>query len=555
MFKRKTNKLSHVDGLSNNEKLINGFAWLSAGLLLSRLIGAIYIIFWSKWIGEHYELANSLYAIAYNPYVLFIDVATAGFPMAITKQVSQLNAQNEYKASMQLFKYCAFVMLAFGIIAASVFYFSAGFISQNSVQPTKDVMDNIRVLRTLTPTLVILPVISILRGFFQGNQQMNTPALSQIIEQFVRVGYMLGMTYYVMKIKNGSFVEAVEQSTFAAFVGAVVALIFLLFEFIKEYPYLRNRIKLGTKNITITFKTSLITILKDSIPFVLMSMGSSVLAIIDQFLYRPLLHDFSNYSPRKMAISYSWFSANTLKLTSIVGSLTMALSTATIPNIATLYHKKQFKELAQSITKNLQFFLFIILPTAVGLNVVGHSIYRVFYSDANGAHVLKIVSLALITSGLFSIFVSMLQGMGKHTIALKAFSILIATKILMDMIFIALFKEIGPGLADISAASLALVFLWQEMKHLSRFNSHLVIQTLHRILIATLIMAITTTIGYTLLNFLLPEFGFMPNLLRVIFTAIIGAIIYAYITLKYGLLEQFFPQYASKLKRLFRLNQ
>ncbi|QTU82942.1 polysaccharide biosynthesis protein [Carnobacteriaceae bacterium zg-C25] len=553
MLKRKANKLSQIDNLSNNEKLINGFAWLSAGLLLSRLIGAVYIIFWSKWIGEHYELANSLYAIAYNPYVLFIDIATAGFPMAITKQVSQLNAQKEYKASMQLFKHSAIVMVAFGLIAASIFYLSAGFIANNSVQPTHNMMDNIRVLRTLTPTLVILPLISILRGFFQGNQQMTTPAVSQIIEQFVRVGYMLGMTYYVMKIKGGSFIEAVEQSTFAAFVGAAVTLIFLLIEFAKAYPYLMDRIRLGEKNIHINFKMSLMTVLKDSIPFVLMSMGASVLAIIDQFLYRPILHDFSDYDARKTAISYSWFSANTIKLTSIVGSLTMAMTTATIPNIATLYHKKSFKELAQSITKNLQFYLFIILPTAIGLNIVGNSMYRVFYSDANGAHVLKFVSLALITSGLFSIFVSMLQGMGKHHVALRAFSILIATKLLMDMIFIALFKEIGPGLADISAALLALFYLWTEMKHLTRFNARAVFHSLEKTILSTIFMSVFASLSYLILTRLLSEFGFLPNIIRVVVTAIVGAIAYAYASLKLGLLETHFPQYTPKIKRLFRM--
>lgn len=553
MFKRKRNRLSQVDSLSNNQKLINGFAWLSAGLLLSRLIGAIYIIFWSKWIGEHYELANSLYAIAYNPYVLFIDVATAGFPMAITKQVSQLNTQKEYKASMQLFKHCVIVMLAFGLIAATIFYLSAGFISQNSVNPTHNIMDNIRVLRTLTPTLIILPVISILRGFFQGNQQMTTPALSQIIEQFVRVGYMLSMTYYVMKVKNGSFIEAVEQSTFAAFIGALVALIFLLIEFIRTYPYIKDRIRLGNKTINISFVNSLQTILKDSIPFVLMSMGASLLAIIDQFLYRPLMSDFSNYTPRKMAVTYSWFSANTLKLTSIVGSLTMAMATATIPNIATLFHKKQLSDLAQSVTKNLQFYLFIIFPTAIGLNVVSHSIYRVFYSDANGAHVLKFVSFALITSGLFSIFVSMLQGMGKHIIALKAFSILLLTKLLTNMVFIPLFKEIGPGIADITSACLTLFYLWIEVQNISKFNSRAVLMTLHKILIATLCMAFFASITYFGLSKILSEFGFLPNLIRVLVTGVVGGATYLYSSLKLNLLEHYFPQYAPKLKRLFKI--
>lgn len=551
MFKRKQNKMAHVESLSHGDKMINGFAWLSAGLIMSRLLGAIYIIFWSNWIGEHYELANSLYAIAYNPYVLFIDVATAGIPLAITKQVSQLNAQNEYKASVQLFKYTSFVMLGLGIFASLVFYFSANLIASGSVQPTGDINDNIRVLRTLAPTLIILPFISILRGFFQGFQQMTTPAVSQIIEQFVRVGYMLTMTFYVMKIKNGSFVEAVEQSTLAAFVGALVALIFLGYEFFKSLPYIRGKMILGEKNIKIDFTKSVKTVLKDSIPFVLLSMGTSFVSIIDQFLYRPIVSDFSNYDAKHISVTYAWFSANAAKLTAIVGSFSAALTTASIPNIATLYQKGNQHELVTAIRKNIKLSLFIIVPASIGLLIVSPAIYRVFYSDANGAQVLRISALSIITAGIYSISVAIFQSMNYHKFVLQSVSILLLFKLSFDIILTAIFKELGPGLSTISATSVAILFLYITLKSILKTNLFTFADIVPFIQ-STALMAISATIAFWLIQAILPEAGFFYNVIKVIFTAFVGGLVYSLFTLQNQLMDQIFPAQAAKLRALFK---
>lgn len=551
-MKRKRNKFARVDALSHSDKMINGFAWLSIGLLLSRLIGAIYIIFWSKWIGEHYELANSLYAIAYNPYVLFIDIATAGFPLAITKQVSQLNARNEYKASMQLFKYSAIVMIILGIVASAVFYFSAEVIASTSVLPTGNIVDNISTLRTLAPTLLILPFISVLRGFFQGYQQMTTPAISQIVEQFVRVGYMLGMTYYVMKIKNGSFVEAVEQSTFAAFVGAVIALIILLVEFIKSWPYFNEKMAFGTATVNISFRSSVKTILSDSIPFVLFSTGSTLTSIIDQILYRPLISDFSHYSERLISISYAWFSANVPKLITIVGSLSAALTTASIPNIATLYQKNNKLDLMIAIIKNIKLTLFIIVPSSLGLFVVSPALYRIFYTDANGAHVLRLGAFLIISVNIFNILAAVFQSLNKHIVTLQSVSIMILFKIPLLIIATALFKEQGPIISTIFATTIALLFLYVTL--LRELNHQLLTwRDAFDFLLSNIVMLISSTISYWLISLLLPEFGFVSNMIKIVFTAVCGAISYIIITLHLRLMDDTFPSYAQKIRRALKI--
>lgn len=554
MFKlKKGNKLSKIDSLSSSEKMLHGTAWLSAGLLISRLLGALYIIPWSRWIGEHYEIANALYAVAYAPYVLFLDIATAGLPTALTKKVSQFNAQGKYKSSMALFKNSLMFMIILGILSATLLYFSAFFVASISIQPTKDLRDSIVVIQSLAPALLLFPVMSLLRGFFLGFQQSTIPAVSQIIEQLIRIIYMLCMTYYVMHIKKGSLVEAVSQSTLAAFFGAIVSLLFLSYQFLKEKDYFKQKMAFDKNAIEVTSKDSILIMTKESIPFVLMSMGSALLNTIDQILYSPAMQDFSNYSIRQIAVSYAWFSANIQKLLSIVGSLITAVVTMSIPNIALLYNKGNKKNVAQSIADTINLFCFLVIPVTIGLFIVANSIYRVFYGDANGGEMLKVGLISFSIGGFYAVLISFFNGMGKFSIALKGLSIVLLTKVAVYPFMIMLLQEKGALTSTIIASILACYFLYAELKHMHLILVNEIFSTLFKIVNSTIIMAIVSIIINWLLVITLTEFGMLTNLLRVLLVGIFGAITYIYMTLKNGLLEKIMPSYAQKINKLLKL--
>ena len=111
---------------SNSQaQLLKGSAWMTFGSILSRILGAIYIIPWYAWMGPYGNLANSLTAKSYNIYSLFIIISTAGIPGAIAKQIAKYNALNEYGVGQRLFKHGLSLMAVFGIISAACMYFLA----------------------------------------------------------------------------------------------------------------------------------------------------------------------------------------------------------------------------------------------------------------------------------------------------------------------------------------------------------------------------------------------------------------------------------------------
>ena len=102
------------------DKMIEGSAWMTAGSILSRILGAVYIIPWSMMLGTLYLQANALYVQGYNVYSLILIISIAGIPSAIAKQVAHYNALNEYGVSVRLYKRGLLLSLITGIVCALI---------------------------------------------------------------------------------------------------------------------------------------------------------------------------------------------------------------------------------------------------------------------------------------------------------------------------------------------------------------------------------------------------------------------------------------------------
>ena len=98
--------------------------------------------------------------------------------------------------------------------------------------------DVITVMRAVSFALIVVPFMSLIRGFFQGHQSMGPSAVSQVVEQIVRIVFLLAGAFAVLFIFNGEVVTAVSLATFAAFIGAIGSLLVLFWYWYKRKPYL-----------------------------------------------------------------------------------------------------------------------------------------------------------------------------------------------------------------------------------------------------------------------------------------------------------------------------
>lgn len=206
-----------------DKKIISGSFWLSFGSIFSRVLGVVYLIPWLAMIGspQHQTVAQALFNTAYTPYALFIALGTAGFPSAIARRVAFFNGEGSFLNSKRIALTGFGFMAVSGVICGILLYGLAPILAANS--PVSSVANATIAIRCLVPAIVILPSMSILRGWFQGNGDLKPFGISQLWEQFIRIIVILAGTYWIIERSQQSYVLAVFISVAAAFVGAVAS--------------------------------------------------------------------------------------------------------------------------------------------------------------------------------------------------------------------------------------------------------------------------------------------------------------------------------------------
>lgn len=114
---------------TQQQQMLRGTAWMTASNIISRLLGALYIIPWYAWMGKQGDQANALFGQGYNIYALFLLISTAGIPVAIAKQVSKYNTLGKMETSFFLLKRILYYMIGLGLIFGVFMYFASPWMS------------------------------------------------------------------------------------------------------------------------------------------------------------------------------------------------------------------------------------------------------------------------------------------------------------------------------------------------------------------------------------------------------------------------------------------
>ena len=156
-----------------SSNLVKGSAILTIGLFLSKALGLLYLIPFYAIVGEE---SIGLYQYAYIPYNIALAIAISGAPLAISKFVSKYNALGDYATGRKMMKSGMLVMAVTGVLSFLTFYFLAEPIA-NLVRRDEEqiftVEDIASVIRWVSYALLVVPLMSIVRGFLQGNQKMS----------------------------------------------------------------------------------------------------------------------------------------------------------------------------------------------------------------------------------------------------------------------------------------------------------------------------------------------------------------------------------------------
>ncbi|EFV99582.1 MOP superfamily multidrug/oligosaccharidyl-lipid/polysaccharide flippase transporter [Streptococcus australis] len=532
-------------------QMLRGTVWLTASNFISRLLGAAYIIPWYIWMGKHGAEANGLFTMGYNIYAWFLLISTAGVPVAVAKQVAKYNTKRQEEHSYAMIRGFLKFMSLLGLIFAIIMYL----LSPVFAKLSGGGKDLIPVMQSLSWAVLIFPSMSVIRGFFQGHNNLKPYAISQIAEQVIRVIWMLLTAYFIMKVGSGNYVEAVTQSTFAAFIGMGASLL-VLFYYLWKTGLLKHIIHRPESDNEIDTKALLWDTIREAIPFIVTGSAIQLFQIIDQMTYSNVMSWFTNYTRSELLVQFSYFSANPNKITMILIAVATSIGGVGIPLLTENYVKGDFRAAGKLVQDNLTMLVAFLLPATIGAVAIAEPLYTVFYGkpDSLALGLFILAMLQTVILGLYTVLSPMIQALFQNRKAILYFGYGVLVKLILQVPFIYLFRAYGPLLSTTIGLMIPIVLMYKEIHRVTHFNRKIVFKRSLLTAILTLIMLLVVLLSVFILGFVIKPNGRVMSMIYVALIGGVGIIVYGGLGLRLRFLDRFIGNKAASLRNKFHIS-
>lgn len=507
------------------DSLFKGTAILSLSLILTKILGAVYLIPFYQIIGGEEQMA--LFNYGYSYYATILEISAAGTPLAIAKLVAKYNAVGAYSVSRRIYNLGSWLLVIMGIVGFCILFFGSGFISEQiliSSQQKFTPQEGSLVLKSLSFGVPLVLVSAGIRGLFQGHEIMLPSALSQFVEQVARIAFMLGATYFIMRVLGYGVVEGNVSATFAATIGAIFSLITLFFFYTKY----RKKLDFNREEDEVQLDISTSKLIKEffsvSIPFIFIVGLFPILNIIDQHNF---IHGMTKIG--KADIVDGRFSALQLvnKVVMIAVAIAPAFSSTFLPSITRLFARGDKISVSSQINRVILALMMIVLPALVGMYVLADPIYSAFYSRSlENADLLRFYLPLAVLYSIYSLTSIIMQAVNRQLLNLVAIVVGLIVKYLTITPFVVRFETNGVILSSIATYMIMifinLVIINTEVRlKIFEFFSRLFI-----IICSCFIMFITVAAIYEsiLTNFIIESK--ISSMILIMICAIFGIVIY-----------------------------
>lgn len=408
--------------MANNKKnsgfIIQGSILAMASFIV-RIIGLIYRIPLTNIIGDE---GMGYYSYAYEPYSVMLMLSYHGIPSAVSKLVATNKSLGKFKNLKKIFWTAVLITGIIGSITASILFFGAGYISDNITgQPMSK-----WAMMVLGPTLFVLSIMGVLRGFFQGMGTTVPTAVSQVFEQIVNAVVSVVAAMYLFDygakydaiVGTESYAEAYGAAggTLGTFLGAVVALLFLMFIFRLFSSRLNAMARKDRGRSTETMGMIAGMIAVTAIPLIFNSILFNCNTSIDMVLFNRLMVAKPEYTEEKIAALWGMFTGKYKTMVMVPISIATALGVAIIPNFAKEAAHGNVKTIRLKLHKAIRFGMLIAIPSAVGLSVLAEPIITMLFSGDNKIAVtlLQCGTIAVVIYSISTITNAALQGLNQE---------------------------------------------------------------------------------------------------------------------------------------------
>lgn len=422
--------------------LVRGTLILAGATLLCRILGLIYYFPFLWLVGLP---GAALYAYAYNPYTLMLSLSTMGLPLAVSKLVAKYHALGDYQTPKRLLSSGLILLLLLGLGSCGLLMSLAPAIAKTFIggggetaQTGNSLEDIILVIRVVSLALIVVPTMSLIRGYFQGLQDMLPTAVSQVVEQLVRIGFILISAVLIIQVWHGTRVMAVVFAVAAAFVGAVGGLLVLAWFWHRHQTMTPSPSSSPPESNALPLQPLpqiYLELIRYAVPFVLVSLAIPLYLLIDSMTINATLRA-NGLSLAEAENIFSVINQTTHKIIMIPVSLATAMGLTLIPTITRLFTAKETAQLQHTVNHTLQLLLFLTLPAVTALTLLAQPIYGVLYAlqdwPLGSYYLLRYAPTALLFA-FFTATAAILQGINQQKMAVLGLGLGLILKGLLNV--------------------------------------------------------------------------------------------------------------------------
>lgn len=428
---------------NNSSFLVQGAILAVAGII-TRLIGIAYRIPVNNILGDE---GQGFYGCAYSIYNIALLLTSYSLPLAVSKLVSARVAKGEHKNAMRIFKSALLFALIAGSLAGVIVFAFSDFIAGKVMSLRLSAY----ALRVLAPGLLIVAVMGVVRGFFQGMGTMVPTAVSQILEQIVNaVVSIIGASSLLEMGKKAAqsqnepslpFAYGAAGGTLGTVSGAFFGLIFLLILFKMFYPKLKKRMLHDAQTKEESYKQIYTVLLLTIAPVILSTAIYNINDTIDQGIFSNVMV-MQGHTEKKAASLLGMFTGKYNTLIHIPLAVANSLGASVIPSLTGAVASGDKKQIRAKIQMVIRFVMLIAIPSCVAFMVLPNQILSLLYVGNVDipARMLRIGAITVVFYCLSTITNSILQGLGKMTTPVKHGAISLGVHLVAVVIMLVGFK-------------------------------------------------------------------------------------------------------------------
>ena len=500
----------------NSNFIVQGGILAAAGII-SRIIGFIYRIPLQNTIGD---AGMGYYSAAFQIYSIMLIISSYSLPVAVSKLVAARAAKGQYRNARRFFHGALLFATLTGGATCLVVLFGADTLAGNIMSMPKSAI----ALRMLAPTLLIVALMGVIRGYFQGLGTMVPTAFSQLIEQIVNAVISVVAGIYLFEygakvaaiLRDSDFQPAwgAAGGTLGTGAGALSGLIVLLIMFAVHKRRIRKDIIKDSARYVDSYGKIFSVILITVLPVILSTTIYNISDTLDQGLFNYVMdaRGFSSIKAEYWGIYAGKYSA-----------LANALCSSMMPSLAACIENRDRRLARHKVAIGIRFVMILSIPCAVGLAILGRPLISLMFTGEVEipAMLLRMGSASVVFYSLSTLSNGVLQGIDKMRIPVRnaAIALVLHLGILYLTINVLDWKLYGVVVACMAFGLLMCILNWISIARHLHYH-----QEIRRTFVIPLISSAVMGGVMWLLYFILSKTS--TDLISVVVTSLVGMIVY-----------------------------